>query len=225
GSVAFRLAPRINAAGRLGRPEAALELLLTEDEEEAARLAGQLEELNRERQAVEDRILREAVAQVEEWPEATRRRRGYVLAAEGWHEGVVGIVASRLVERYQRPVVLIAGADGDWKGSGRSIPAYDLHAALAGCSDHLERFGGHRAAAGLSIRPESVAPFAEAFAAHADGTLEEDDLRRVTVVDAVVPGRMLTLSLCAELPRLAPFGMGNPGVTLVVAGSELAALG
>ncbi len=224
GSVAFRLAPRINAAGRLGRPEAALELLLTEDEEEAARLAGQLEELNRERQAVEDRILREAVAQVEELPEAQRRRRGYVLAGEGWHEGVVGIVASRLVERYRRPVVLIAGTDGDWKGSGRSIPAYDLHAALASCSAHLERFGGHRAAAGLSIRPEHVAAFAEAFAAHADDALEENDLRHVTRIDAVVPGRMLTLELCGELERLGPFGMGNPGVTLLVAGSELVEL-
>src|SRR5207247_3249052 len=99
-----------------GRPEAALELLLTEDDKEAARLADQLEELNRERQAVEDRILREAVAQVEEWPEATRRRRGYVIAGEGWHGGVVGIVADRLGARYHRPVVLIAGTDGDWKG-------------------------------------------------------------------------------------------------------------
>src|SRR5262249_17987427 len=152
-------------AGRLCRPEAALELLLTEDDEEAARLAQELEGLNRERQAVEDRILREAVARVEEWPEARRRRRGYVLADEGWHEGVVGIVASRLAERYHRPVVLIAGADGDWKGSGRSIPAFDLHAALAACASQLERYGGHRAAAGLSIKPDRVDAFAEDFAA------------------------------------------------------------
>jgi single-stranded-DNA-specific exonuclease len=224
GSVGFRLAPRINAAGRLGRPEAALDLLLTEDEDEATRLAGQLEELNRERQAVEDRILREAVAQVEDWPEAKRRRRGYVLAGADWHEGVVGIVASRLVERYGRPVVLIAGTDGDWKGSGRSIPPYDLHAALTACSTELERFGGHRAAAGLSIREERVDAFAEAFAAHADGALEDDDLRHVTAVDAVVRGRSLTLELCAELRRLAPFGLGNPGVTLLLAGSELTEL-
>src|SRR5205823_6188849 len=121
GSVGFRLAPRINAAGRLCRPRAALELLLTEDRDEADRLAAQLEELNRDRQAVEDRILRAAVAQVEAWPEAARRRRGYVLAGEDWHEGVIGIVASRLVERFNRPVVLIAGTDGEWKGSGRSL--------------------------------------------------------------------------------------------------------
>jgi single-stranded-DNA-specific exonuclease len=223
GAVGFRLAPRINAAGRLCRPEAALELLLAEDAE-AARLADQLEGLNRERQAVEDRISREAVALVEEWSEARRRRRGYVVAGEGWHEGVVGIVASRLVERYHRPVVMIAGTEGDWKGSGRSIPAFDLHAALSVCSGHLERFGGHRAAAGISIRAENVDAFAEAFAAHADDVLDEDDLRPVTVVDAAVPGRALTLELCAELRRLAPFGLGNPGVTLLVAGCELTEL-
>src|SRR5205085_2383846 len=122
---------------------------------------------NRERQAVEERILREALAQVESWPEARRARRGYVLADEGWHEGVIGIVASRLVERYHRPVVLIAGTDDLWKGSGRSIPAFDLHAGLAACSTHLDRFGGHRAAAGLSIRPDAVEEFASAFAATA----------------------------------------------------------
>jgi single-stranded-DNA-specific exonuclease len=221
GAVGFRLAPRINAAGRLGRPTAALELLLTADEEEARRIALELEELNRERQAVEERILREAIATIEEWPEPTRRRRGYVVAGENWHEGVIGIVASRLVERYHRPVVLIAGTESDWKGSGRSIPAFDLHAGLAACSEHLERFGGHRAAAGLSIRPENIDALTRAFAAHADANLADDDLRPMTVVDAIVPGAALTLGLCAELRRLAPFGLGNPGVTLLVAGCEL----
>src|SRR5829696_1099993 len=130
GAVGFRLAPRINAAGRLGHPRAALELLLTGDADEARALADDLERLNRERQAVEDRILRAAVAQVEEWPEARRLRRGYVIADEAWHEGVIGIVASRLVERFNRPVVLIAGGDETWRGSGRSIASFDLHGAL-----------------------------------------------------------------------------------------------
>jgi single-stranded-DNA-specific exonuclease len=224
-AVAFRLAPRINAAGRLCRPESALQLLLTEDENEARSLAATLEQLNRDRQGVEDRILREAVAQVEDWPEGRRRRRGYVLAAESWHEGVIGIVASRLVERYSRPVVLIAGADGDWKGSGRSISRFDLHAGLAACAAHLERFGGHRAAAGLAIKPEAVEAFAEAFAAHADAELTDDDLRPTAIVDAIVPGTALTLELCSELRRLAPFGLGNPPVTLLLAGSELSGLG
>ena len=224
GAVAFRLAPRINAAGRLCRPEAALELLLTDDPDEATRLAQRLEELNRERQAVEDRILRAAVEQVESWPTARRVRRGYVLADGSWHEGVIGIVASRLVERYRRPVVLIAGTDGDWKGSGRSISSFDLHGALAACGSHLERFGGHRAAAGLSIRPENVEAFAGAFAAHADALLTDDDLAPLLSVDAVVPGRACTLALAEELGRLAPFGLGNPGVTLLVAGCELSDL-
>ncbi|HEX7083084.1 MAG TPA: single-stranded-DNA-specific exonuclease RecJ [Gaiellaceae bacterium] len=221
-SIGFRLAPRINASGRLCRPKAALELLLTEDAREATRLAEELEALNRERQSVEERILRAAVEQIESWPEARRRRRGYVVAGEDWHEGVIGIVASRLVERYNRPVVLIAGADGDWKGSGRSVPAFDLHGALAACSSHLERFGGHRAAAGLSIRPERVETFAAAFAAHADSALADDDLVPQTRVDAIVPGSKLGLDLCGELGRLAPFGLGNPGVLLLVDGCEIA---
>jgi len=220
-SIGFRLAPRINASGRLCRPEAALALLLTEDDSEAKRLAEELEGLNRERQAIEERILRQAIDQVESWPEAHRRRRGYVVAGEGWHEGVIGIVASRLVERYNRPVVLIAGTDDTWKGSGRSVSAFDLHGGLAACAAHLERFGGHRAAAGLTIREQQIEVFAAAFAAHADSVLSDDDLRPVTKVDAIVPGSTLTLDLCAELGRLAPFGIGNPGVVLLVDGCEV----
>jgi len=220
-SVGFRLAPRLNAAGRLGHPEAALELLLTDDRDEAAQLAHRLDELNRDRQTVEERILREAVEEVESWPEPKQERRGYVLAREDWHEGVIGIVASRLVERYHRPVVLIAGGQREWKGSGRSIGSFDLHGGLAGCSKHLIRFGGHRAAAGLSIEPTQVEAFAAAFASHADANLPEEELRPVTVIDALVHGSELTLGLCAELARLAPFGLGNPSVTLLVAGCEL----
>jgi single-stranded-DNA-specific exonuclease len=221
-AVGFRIAPRINASGRLCRPEAALALLLTEDDGEARTLADELEGLNRERQLVEERILREAVDQVESWPEARRRRRGYVVAGEGWHEGVIGIVASRLVDRYHRPVVMVAGGDAEWKGSGRSVTAFDLHAGLAACASHLERFGGHRAAAGLTVASERVEAFATAFAAHADAVLTEDDLRPVTRIDAIVPGAKLNLGLCGELGRLAPFGLGNPGVTLLVDGCEIA---
>jgi len=224
-SIGFRLAPRINASGRLCRPEAALALLLTEDVDEANRLAEELESLNRERQAVEQRILRDAIDQIESWPEARRRRRGYVVAGEDWHEGVIGIVASRLVDRYNRPVVMLAGGtDGEWKGSGRSVPAFDLHAGLGACAAHLERFGGHRAAAGLSIDAARIETFVAAFAVHADAVLTEEDLRPVTRVDAIVPGAKLGLDLCAELGRLAPFGLGNPGVLLLVDGCELADL-
>ena len=122
---------------------------------------------------------------------------------------MIGIVASRLVERYSRPVVLIAGTDGDWKGSGRSIAGFDLHDGLRRCAGHLERWGGHAAAAGLSIKPERVSEFAEAFAAIADERLAEDDLCPPTLVDAFVHGSELTLELCNELARLAPFGLAT----------------
>jgi single-stranded-DNA-specific exonuclease len=226
GAVGFRLAPRLNAAGRLGHPREALELLLTNDEAEARRLADSLEELNRERQAIEGRIVREAVAQVESWPPELRARRAYAVAGSDWHEGVIGIVASRLVDRYHRPVVLIAGTDdGDWKGSGRSTPAFDLHAALGTCADLLGRWGGHRAAAGLSIAEENVDAFASAFAAHAATALAEDDLEPVTSIDAVVArGADLSLDLCGELAGLAPFGLGNPAPTLLAPGCGLAEL-
>ena len=222
-AVGFRLAPRINAAGRLGRPDVALELLLTDDADEAERLAAELEDLNRQRQAVEERILREAIALVESWTPAERQRRGYVLWDETWHEGVNGIVASRLVERFNRPVVLIARSATGWKGSGRSIAAFDLHGALGACAAHLDRFGGHRAAAGLSIETEQLEAFREAFAAHADAVLTDADLRPVTPIDAIVPARALTLDLAEELDRLAPFGLGNPEPTLLVASVEAVA--
>jgi single-stranded-DNA-specific exonuclease len=121
-------------------------------------------------------------------------------------------------------VVLIAGTDGDWKGSGRSIPSFDLHDGLRQCADHLERWGGHAAAAGLSIRPERVEEFARAFGAVADAQLGETDLQPLTTVDAFAHGSELTLDLCAELARLAPFGLGNPNVTLLLPGCELAEL-
>jgi single-stranded-DNA-specific exonuclease len=222
-SVGFRLAPRINAAGRLGRPDLALELLLTDDRATARELAGTLEDLNRERQGVEERILREAVAAVEAWSAETRARRGYVLWNEGWHEGVIGIVASRLVERFHRPVVLIARSGEGWKGSGRSISDFDLHAGLAACAEHLERFGGHRAAAGLTISEEQLENFAAAFGRHADEALADVDLRPLTTVDAIVPAGALTLDLAQELDRLAPFGLGNPEPTLLVASIEATA--
>ncbi len=219
-AVGFRLAPRINAAGRLGRPDVALELVLSEDQETAERLADQLEHLNRERQIVEERILRDAIATVEAWPSARRAQRAYVLWDEEWHQGVIGIVASRLVERFSRPVVLIAGGRDTWKGSGRSVPSFDLHGGLAAASAHLERYGGHRAAAGLSIREERLEAFAEAFAEHADAVLDDVALEQVTSVDAVVPTSALTLDLAQGLARLAPFGLGNPEPMLLAAAVE-----
>ena len=213
GALGFRFGPRINAAGRMRRPDAALELLLTEDDARAGEIAGELDLLNRERQDTEMRITFAAEA------ELTRHGHepAYVLAGEGWHPGVIGIVASRMVERHCRPCVLIALDDeGGGRGSGRSISAFDLHAALDACSAHLGRFGGHKMAAGFDIAADAVPGFRDAFVRHAAGGLTPDDLRPVERVDALVPGAALGLDLAEELERLGPFGHRNPRPTLLV---------
>jgi single-stranded-DNA-specific exonuclease len=217
GDLAFRLAPRINAAGRLYRADAGVELLLTEDEARAEEIAAELGRANSERRATEREVDNAAESALRELPEHLREARGLVLAGSGWHPGVVGIVASRLVERHHRPVVVISlDEEGGGRGSGRSIPGFDLLAALEACGEHLDSFGGHRAAAGLSLRAENLEAFREAFAAHATAVLGPDDLRRTERIDAMVGGVGLGLDLAEELGRLAPFGMGNPGVRLMV---------
>jgi single-stranded-DNA-specific exonuclease len=217
GDLAFRLAPRINAAGRLYRADAGVELLLTEDEGRAKQIAEELGRANSERRATEREVDSAAETARRELPDELKEANGLVLAGEGWHPGVVGIVASRLVERHHRPVVVISlDEEGGGRGSGRSIPGFDLHAALEACSEHLETFGGHKAAAGLSLRAENLEAFRAAFAAHADEVLSEEDLRRTERIDAMVGGVGLGLDLAEELGQLAPFGMGNPGVRLMV---------
>lgn len=217
GDLAFRLAPRINAAGRLYRADAGVELLLSDDEARADQIATELGRANAERRAREREVDTAAEAARRELPEPLREARGLVLAGEDWHPGVVGIVASRLVERHHRPVVVVSlDGEGGGRGSGRSIPGFDLLAALEACSGQLESFGGHRAAAGLSLRAENLEAFREAFAAHADAVLRPEDMLRTERIDALVGGVGLGLDLAEELGRLAPFGMGNPGVRLMV---------
>ena len=217
GDLAFRLAPRINAAGRLYRADAGVELLLTEDEARAREIAAELGRANSERRAREREVDTAAEAARRELPEHLREGLGLVVAGEDWHPGVVGIVASRLAERHHRPVVVVSlDGEGGGRGSGRSIPGFDLHAALEACSEHLVSFGGHRAAAGLSLRAEHLDAFREAFAAHAAAVLTPADLQRTERIDAIVGGVGLGLDLAEELGRLAPFGMGNPGVRLMV---------
>ncbi|MCW2988495.1 MAG: single-stranded-DNA-specific exonuclease RecJ [Solirubrobacterales bacterium] len=217
GDLAFRLAPRINAAGRLYRADAGVELMLTEDDARAEEIAAELGRANSERRAREREVDTAAEAARRELPEHLREAPGLVLAGEDWHPGVVGIVASRLVERHHRPVVVVSlDGEGGGRGSGRSIPGFDLLAALQACSEHLQSFGGHRAAAGISLRAENLEAFREAFAAHATSVLGPEDLRRTQRIDAMVGGVGLGLELAEELGRLAPFGMGNPGVRLMV---------
>ncbi len=215
--LGFRLAPRINAAGRLYRADAGVELMLSEDPVRAEQIAVELSRANSERRATEREVDNAAEACVRALSEELRAAPGYVLAGEDWHPGVVGIVASRLVERHHRPVVVISlDGEGGGRGSGRSIPGFDLLAALEACAEHLESFGGHRAAAGLNLRAENLDAFRAAFAAHAASVLGPDDLRRTERVDAIVGGVGLGLELAEELGQLAPFGMGNPGVRLLV---------
>ena len=216
-AVGFRLAPRINAAGRLGRADAALELLLGDDPERSEEIADELDLLNRERRAAEERILIAAEAARSEAPDAP----ALVLAGEGWHPGVIGIVASRMVERHGRPCVLIALDGEEGRGSGRSIPAYDLHAGLTACAGHLRRYGGHRDAAGLELELEALDAFREGFLAHARASLSPDDLVPEERVDAIVPATALGLPLAEELERLGPFGQGNPRPTLLVPAARM----
>ncbi|HWP33387.1 MAG TPA: single-stranded-DNA-specific exonuclease RecJ [Solirubrobacterales bacterium] len=222
GDLAFRLAPRINAAGRLYRADAGVELFLTEDAARAEEIANELGRANSERRATEREVMNEAEAALRALPEDLRDARGLVLAGKGWHPGVIGIVASRLVEKHHRPVVVISlDGDGGGRGSGRSIPGFDLLAALERCSSHLAKFGGHRAAAGLELEEASLNAFRDAFAAHANSVLGPEDLVRTERIDAIVGGASLGLDLAEELRRLAPFGMGNPGVRLLVPSAQV----
>lgn len=217
GDLAFRLAPRVNAAGRLYRADAGVELFLTPDPARAAEIAAELSRANGERRVAEREVEAAAEAARRELPEGLREAPGLVLAGRDWHRGVIGLVASRLAERRHRPVVVVSLDErGAGRGSGRSIPGFDLLAGLEACSEHLDGFGGHRAAAGLELRAGSLDAFREAFAAHAAAVLGPEDLRRTERIDAMVGGAGLGLDLAEELGRLAPFGMGNPGVRLLV---------
>ena len=213
-AVGFRLAPRLNAAGRLYRADAGLELLLTPDPTRAREIAQELDAVNAERRDVETRIRFEAEALLAE--QSAPGAPAHVLAAEGWHPGVIGIVAARIAERHYRPTVLIALDGDEGSGSGRSIPGFDLLAGLTAGSDELLRYGGHRAAAGLTVARNRVEAFREAFVRHAAATLTPEDLVPRERIDAIAPGDALRLELAEELERLKPFGMGNPAVSLLV---------
>jgi single-stranded-DNA-specific exonuclease len=219
-AVGFGLAPRINAAGRLYRADAALELILTEDPLRAAQIAQELDRANSERRHTEQTIRIQAEAQIAQLGELDGRS-AYVLAGEGWHPGVIGIVASRLVERHRRPVVMIALEGDAGRGSGRSVEGYDLLAGLTACAEHLGRYGGHSAAAGVELERDSVPAFAAALDAHAGRALSPDDLIPREHVDAIVGGAQLGMELAEELAGLAPFGKGNPAVSLMVSGALL----
>ncbi len=221
GRVGFILAPRLNAVGRLGHALRGVELLMATSESEANGIARGLEELNRNRQEIDRATLADAREQLATIDLATTY--GLVLAGEGWHPGVIGIVASRIVEETGRPAVLIAlDADRHGKGSGRSIAAFDLHAALGSCAGHLVRFGGHRSAAGVTIERDHVAGFASAFNEVARALLTPEDLVPELRIDIELPLGEATGELEALLRHFEPFGIGNATPVLVSRGVRIA---
>ena len=207
--VLFRLGPRLNAPGRLGNSDPALRLLLTSDSSEAQQLAQKLEQLNRQRQTLENQLLAEAVSLVDS-NKAHEKRSSLVLASPGWHKGVLGLVASRLTERFNKPTILLTQVDEFWEGSGRSVANFDLYHALVRCKNHLVRFGGHRLAAGLGLAQGQLDEFRRAFEQVVQEEINQEDTQRLRKFDAVVHLEEITVELMTYLERMQPYGVGNP---------------
>ncbi len=209
GKVAFQLAPRINAAGRLEGGEPAMRLLLCEDEKEAGHIADELEGLNRTRQLVEERILNESLSQIESRPGMTEGP-AIVVAGQGWHVGVIGIVAGRIKDKFYRPAAVIGVHEGMGKGSLRSIPGINIYKALKQCSHLLEAYGGHPSAAGITIRPEMIERFAACFSEAVAGQASARIMTPMLWVDAEWPLFRLDQKLLEDLAKMKPHGIGNP---------------
>ncbi len=222
GQISHGLAPRINAVGRMGDAMRGVELLLTDDESRAAALARVLEEENRVRKDVDRQTLREALHMLEGQYDPDRDW-ALVLGSPDWHPGVIGIVASRVVERLHRPTVLLSidTAAGRARGSARSIQGFHLYEAIRSCGDLLERFGGHRQAAGLDVRIERIDAFREALNAHAHTVLEPDDLWARVPIDVTIELGEASMEAAELLRHFGPFGMGNPSPVFVARGVRL----
>jgi len=214
--VGFVLAPRINAVGRMDAAVRGVELLLSDDPQEAERIADALEEVNSSRQAADRNLLAEALALLESDYD-TARDHAIVLAGQDWHPGVIGIVASRVVERFHRPTVMIAlDGDGRGRGSARSVSGFHLLEALTACAEHLDAFGGHRYAAGLAIRHDRVDAFREAFQGYARERLDPAHLVPTLTIDLELPLEAIDAPLYLALGRFGPYGPGNPEPVLAV---------
>ncbi|HWR09413.1 single-stranded-DNA-specific exonuclease RecJ [Sporomusa sp.] len=208
GSVGFVIAPRLNAVGRVSQAAVGVELLITDDPDHARKLASLLDEENSARQAIEKIILDKAEEQLATMDISTSNV--LVLAGEAWHSGVIGIVASRLVDKYYKPVIMISVRDGYGKGSCRSIPAFDIYEALSRCSDLLTQFGGHRQAAGLTIPADNIPLLRERLTAIAAASLSESDYIPVLKIDSCVSLEEITAAFIEQLTCLEPYGFGNP---------------
>ncbi len=207
-NISYTVAPRLNAVGRLGDASIAVELFTTDDYARAASIASMLADENRRRQEIEAVISEQAVRMLEEQDLSTMNV--IVLSSEDWHQGVVGIVASRMVESYNRPAILISIANGEGRGSGRSIGGFDLHAALTECADCLVRFGGHAQAAGLTLKPEMIEEFKERINSVASQQIISSQLQPILKVDAVLRPQKITMELAKEISKLQPYGLSNP---------------
>ena len=221
--IGFSLAPRLNAAGRLGQAQLAVELLATDSHERATELAEYLDELNGRRTSLERSIQLAAKKQIDEHHDLDREP-ALVLAGRGWHAGVIGIVAGRLAEQYHRPVIVLSLDDLNVKhatGSGRSIPGFNLNQALAHCRGHLVAHGGHAAAAGLRIEEKNIDAFRADFYDYVGGQLSSADRIPEVVIDAEAPLPHLTLRTIEQLERLSPFGQDHPRPTLCARAVQL----
>ncbi|MDQ6611195.1 MAG: DHH family phosphoesterase, partial [Gemmatimonadota bacterium] len=220
GRVGFVLAPRLNASGRIADANLGLALLLADNDSDANGIARELEELNQRRQAMDRIVLDDAMRQIE--APGMRDRYALVLSQQGWHAGVIGIVASRIVEQTARPAVLVAVENGIGKGSGRSIAAFDLHAALSACKSHFMRFGGHRAAAGLTMSADNLPAFRDQFDEIAHDRLTIDDLVPEVRVDLELSLDSVGVELESLVRHFEPFGIGNPAPMFAATSVNLA---
>ncbi|MBN1297334.1 single-stranded-DNA-specific exonuclease RecJ, partial [bacterium] len=207
-SIGYQLGPRINAVGRLGSPEEALKLLLARDIDVADELAERMDAINHKRQSIEEGILKRVRAEVELLD--LDEEPFIVVYGQDWHEGVIGIVASKITDRYYRPTCVISIKDGIGKGSGRSIPSFSLFDCLNSASEHLIEFGGHQIAAGFRIAPDHIESFRNACLAIARAKLTPEDLIPKTIIDAETTLDDINFRSIRSLNRLSPFGLGNP---------------
>lgn len=218
----FKLGPRLNACGRLGHAKEAVELFTTATGARAVEIAKQLSRLNDQRRKMEQETAAQAIEMAIAAGMTRESSRAIVLAHESWHPGVIGIVCSRLVERFHRPTILMQRHEGMCHGSGRSIEGYSLHAGLCACAGHLTTFGGHDMAAGLKLREEHLPAFAEAFGAHAAGQIAAEQMTAWLKYDAEATLDELTPAAVDAVQQLAPFGAGNPRPRLLARGLTIA---
>ena len=219
--VGFLLAPRLNACGRMGHARLAVEMLTTSDAEKANQIATYLEQQNRQRQTIERKILDQALAQITAGGWDADGKCAIVLGDESWHAGVIGIVASRIVDRFHRPTIMVALSNGHGQGSGRSIAGFHLARALEACGRHLDAFGGHEMAAGLKVQTARFEDFRHSFCEHAAAQVSPEMLTPEMTIDALAEVRQMSPALVNDFARLGPFGHGNRRPVLCFRGAEV----